>query len=643
MPVVYIENKTKKKMIGVLTQPNAGLNEYSEVMEVEEDYLSDALDVLSYRDNCMVIGTTKTLSSALSYFPSSANNDGIVYSAVAIPTEVAAKKGFVFLAFNKTDSKWYVKNAISSTGTITEYEVTSYGLPTASITNYKFDVSLFFTEAEQYACFVCSSVKKIIWYDVVGAKVGSVDLPFYPKRITTHTNRIVAIDSSNKLWWCRVGDFHSWYSMEYDDDALLTSTAVADGAYTLTGTMEISRPITITVDVVGDADTLGTVVLVGLDGNGEALTVTKTPIVGRVQTNEFFSSLTSATQAGHTAVGTADNITIGTAPVSGFVQNDAGYWTLENESELSDICVIGNKLYIFAPNNIYAFSGDGPDTFYLTLLVSSIGAVSGAYDLKTVVSTGNMAFFIFNSEVYEFNGSDQPMIIGRPVKINGSTANSINGGIPPLSDLYALSADANKLYVYRGTKKTVLAAGTDAEYYYSFDLISHVWWKLSSFSNNNSGPSTNFTQCLIPAHGRGTMFALLSYDTTEGYFNVYSVLGHKGIYTPFIVTKAYNNNPSDDGTLTDILLVIAGTATDNVAITVSYSITGRRTISDFSSLYTEAAHVLTGDIEIIRIPVSNAYVARAHHYRIKVGLEGLANSVYLYNIERRFRIVSRSR
>ena len=70
--------------------------------------------------------------------------------------------------------------------------------------------------------FTCESDKKLLWFD--GTTFGDVDLPFYPKKIVAHVNRVFIIDIENKLWWCRAGDFYTWYGLEQDDDYIVTST-----------------------------------------------------------------------------------------------------------------------------------------------------------------------------------------------------------------------------------------------------------------------------------------------------------------------------------------------------------------------------------------------------------------------------------
>jgi hypothetical protein len=96
----------------------------------------------------------------------------------------------------------------------------------------------------------------------------------------------------------------------------LASTNMANGAYTVAnaGAMptEGGYKLQVTHTVVAGSDTLGTITFVGVDLNGQPLTEVITPVSGSTALGtRIFKSVTSQTQAGWTAVSTADTITIG--------------------------------------------------------------------------------------------------------------------------------------------------------------------------------------------------------------------------------------------------------------------------------------------------------------------------------------------
>lgn len=84
------------------------------------------------------------------------------------------------------------------------------------------------------------------------------------------------------------------------------------GAYTIANQPDQARNVSVTHTAVSTADTLGTVIFVGTDYNGDALTETLTPSSGTVvYGTKAFKTITSITGAGWVAASTADTITAG--------------------------------------------------------------------------------------------------------------------------------------------------------------------------------------------------------------------------------------------------------------------------------------------------------------------------------------------
>lgn len=87
-----------------------------------------------------------------------------------------------------------------------------------------------------------------------------------------------------------------------DDNRFVTTANMKVGAYTLAATTMPSpgaRRITVDATAVGTADTMGTLVVVGTDLDGNVLTETLVPDTGGTVTgSEWFASLTSVTGAG---------------------------------------------------------------------------------------------------------------------------------------------------------------------------------------------------------------------------------------------------------------------------------------------------------------------------------------------------------
>lgn len=98
-----------------------------------------------------------------------------------------------------------------------------------------------------------------------------------------------------------------------DDDYIVESANMKVGAYTIAhGTLDVARNITVTHTAAGAADTLGTIVVVGTDINGSAITETITPSNGAVvQSVSAFKTITSVTGAGWVINEGNDTIKIG--------------------------------------------------------------------------------------------------------------------------------------------------------------------------------------------------------------------------------------------------------------------------------------------------------------------------------------------
>jgi hypothetical protein len=330
-----------------------------------------------------------------------------------------------------------------------------------------------------------------------------------------------------------------------------------------------------------------------------------------------------------------DQISFGVAPISsGYVQDDAGYWTLEREKSLTDLCVLGDSLYIFAPDNIYIFRGYSPETFLLSILVANMGIKEIATPRKWLTVINNICYFYNNGNIYEFNGSDYPRLISHPVYVNGALTNSIMGGIADLSTDYALASDNDKVYVYLAT--TVLH---DINNYYTYYTKQRTWWKHSGFTKHNSVYSTTaFKVIYVTKASTDSVMSVVSVSSTAGSWDMHTQLGHKGLYNPYIITKAFNSNPSDVNTLTAIILQMLGDTSTQSTITLSYSLSA--TADDFETFKILDGYDFTEDIENVEIPVSVAYISNAHPYRIKIQT---TDYVDIYNIERRFRVKGRTR
>jgi hypothetical protein len=97
-----------------------------------------------------------------------------------------------------------------------------------------------------------------------------------------------------------------------DDDLIVTSANMKVGAYTIAAQPKSACRISVFSTAVGATDTLGTVVIVGTDIKGDALSETVTPIAGTtVYTTRLFATITSVTGVGWVIGEGNDNIKVG--------------------------------------------------------------------------------------------------------------------------------------------------------------------------------------------------------------------------------------------------------------------------------------------------------------------------------------------
>jgi hypothetical protein len=621
------------------------------------------VDAEPYREEAIKL-FCKERADITGHFTTNISATGMILACIT-DHPVGDDPSILLLIVTGTPLALYVKRLDMDDYGIGIFHVSNDGSSYIDSVDYNiYDSCLFKTEAKNYVCFISSLKKELIWFDY--ATTGLVTLPFYPKRIVSHANRIFALDTGNKLWWCRAGDFFTWYSLAYDDDALMASASMVNAAYTLTAQPARAGVITATVTANSTADTMGTLALVGTY-NGITQSETLTPVAGqRIQSVKTYDAVTSITGSGWSAIAGTDTITFGVGPAGGYVQDDAGYWTMEKERNLIDLDVISNVLYVFATNHVYAFSGYSPDTFTLQLVITDIGLVKSGGTFSDLVQANNKLFFINGSDVYEFDGSSAPRIISHPVYVNGNLTNGVVGGIEltdssyqwyELANYWNLSTDKENLYVY--IEMYPLSLSDYKMTVYKFNYDTRTWWRISGMDSSLDSIASDFRIKYISDYKNTSMYTIVNRTGGESffaYFDVFDDIGfsheftmYKGIYDnldekgvdkyPFIITKAYNTNPSELGTLTTIILMFYGVRDESCDIDVQYSLTANQ--YDFVSIYKESGHAFTGDIETIEIPVPVSCIANAHHYRLKIIAKG--DAIYIYNMERRFRVKGRTR
>ncbi len=609
---------------GVMYRPTAGLNEYTPAIELSDNHVSDCLDLDPYRDRALqfnTVGINQIFNGS----------EGVVRAA--IPSYGAEKDSgqTVMYVLVRSATGWSVIKATDTLGTVTK--------SVFALTNNSSDADasscVFNTQAERYYCFVINNENRLHYIREVKGDYGYVDLPFLPNKMVVHANRIFIV-SDNILWWCRAGDLFSWYSEDYKEAAISSEQPLKNGALDIDAQPNTARLITFTHRKEGDTDVLGTITISG-EADGESRSETITLISsGMVVSARRYDTINSIVVSDWSAVGSPDKVTIGYGPIgSKYVQGDSGYWTIEREKTIYDMCVMSENIYLFGPHNIHVMQGYSYETFSLQQIIADVGLTKPVsehgfgYSALAVVS--NTIFFIYNNEVYSFDGHSRPMIISRPVIQNGGSVNAVFGGVSFTSDRWALAARNNVLYLYK--------TSDNPNYFYKYVFQTKTWWRYSGvdFSEiEQSQPSVLF----VPSFDKSVVhmfvnnsnlpYWYMSNDNSQRIDDVY----------PYFVTKAFNTIPSEDSTLYNILLHVKGEAGTYADILISYSLDDDN--NEFRPIKELTSFGFDGNSQVIPIYLPVAFVSRQHLYRLKVQIK--ANyPVYLYNIERRYRVHSRSR
>lgn len=327
------------------------------------------------------------------------------------------------------------------------------------------------------------------------------------------------------------------------------------------------------------------------------------------------------------------------------------------------MAVVSNVLYIFGETNVYALSGYSPETFALQLAVAGIGCppqdTTQSFG-QNVCVCNNKAYFVFEGDLYEFNGSTYPEVISRPVTINGKIANGIGGGIGTVHP--SVVAENDYIYVFTSASKTPADTISMQHEYWMFSLESRSWWHcagLAVLRGSNDQAAWTAGAWMIPfyvtelagaanAYTSNKGWGILSYamnDTTNATWEICQDMGYPAVVNPYIITKAFNEGVSEDTTLTQIILhLVSADApfayTANVKVNVYYSLTTDG--DDFALLCTINGTDLSSDIQAYTINLAGSEISRTHHYRLKIESEN-ANEILIHALERRYRVIGRSR
>jgi hypothetical protein len=154
---------------------------------------------------------------------------------------------------------------------------------------------------------------------------GSDTIDGFANYVLVRQNQTVTLQAANDASWKVLnpgaGSVTKISLGAVANDAVAATVADVDmkvGTYTIAAQPDVPRNITVTHTADGTVDTLGTIVIVGTDYLGDALTETLTPVNGTIAAGtKAFRSITSITGVGWVIAAGNDNVSLGRGALIG--------------------------------------------------------------------------------------------------------------------------------------------------------------------------------------------------------------------------------------------------------------------------------------------------------------------------------------
>lgn len=606
----YYRRQAPNQKIGIITNPTEGLNEYSSALNIRDNQFSDCLDVIPNKDSSVMFNY-KTEPTAYG-----TGGKGIVLEAIADVD--ASGNDFIYTVGHHTRVAF-----ASWTSTTVTVTLTAHGLSAGHYFFIQFD-NIAGSNLFQVATVVDANTFTFTTTSATTSDTCTITVGYFTKidlALATYTQtNMGSLGFPTSFPWNKV--YSSCLFATEAKNYVVFSCSAVKKLFFWDGTSLSSVVIPFyPTKLVSHANRV-----FALDDKNK-LWWSK---AGAFATNtDWYGSGTTASS----------------------VIEDSGYWTLEKERRLTGIGLIGNTLYIFGLNNIYAFSGYNYDTFALQVAVPDFGVESN-YSVKHVTQTGNTIYFMSIYEpsggdwlggtteynVYAFDGSSYPTLISRPAISNNSIQNGILGSVELASkEVTHLSADESNLYVYKSAHDTLDPHDMPV---YVYNIVNRTWWKQSGFNDNHTliTASDVFYSLYLPSQNRNTSYCLVSDDNTQKFY-LFNDVGFTGNTIPFIITKAFSDLPTDKQTLSNVAIQFSAAVDADLYIQASFSTTADD--DSFEAIKEYDHYIANGDIETLELYLPVRMISKKSHYRIKLEISNAP--CYLYNIERRYRVIGRVR
>ena len=142
------------QMIGIISNPCEGVNEFVTPLKIGDNQLSDTIDTMPFRNSAITLYNRATLDAILS-----GTTGKPVESIADIDTD---NYEYIYsLYYNSTS--WYIQKTSLQTSTKTAIDVKSHGWPTTGQDTKFYSSCLFATQAANFVVFSCSGLAKLVY------------------------------------------------------------------------------------------------------------------------------------------------------------------------------------------------------------------------------------------------------------------------------------------------------------------------------------------------------------------------------------------------------------------------------------------------------------------------------------------------
>ena len=119
----YYGRKPPGQMVGIVTRPAVGLDEYSNSISVSDNFITEMTDAKTFKNEATELESLKEVTGGMLFEKD--NTEGNIYSALATQDEYR----YALLVQNLFDATWHIKIANTGNNTVQDFKMIEHGLP----------------------------------------------------------------------------------------------------------------------------------------------------------------------------------------------------------------------------------------------------------------------------------------------------------------------------------------------------------------------------------------------------------------------------------------------------------------------------------------------------------------------------------